>query len=443
MQRKIEGNRQAKLIREKFAEDQKALAARVDAGVSNADRFLQDPITYDRRDDAVVDYDTGEITPGRALMFSRQAEDQVKGSKKADVETIVKDLISDWENAPRIEVVQSISELPPDVQQQIKRENVNPKGLYVTKTKDVFLIADNLVNRTDTIMTAVHEAIGHFGMRSILGDRRDAVMREIYKGNKEVRDAVDEFRKSNPKMSLELAVEEVMAEMAYTSLQKYYSKKRLETSKPLRQLMQIIRRVLSQFPGIRMNAVSDLDVMELIANASRFVRKGEIKYDRFTEGKVREEAPTKKESEGVGLLKSPDTREANFKRWFGDSKVVDKDGKPLVIYRGLIGENEDALNAEGRKGYASFGSSSPYVASSYGNPDIDWNETGAVLPVYIKADRLIEFPVTEDRNGVRRFDKFEFDRRARSLKPSEVLVARQVIDIGPRASVRLDTDKLY
>jgi hypothetical protein len=295
VQRRIEGNRQAKLLREKFAADQKALATRVDAGVSNADRFLQDPTTYDRRDDAVVDYDTGEVTPGRALMFSRQAEEKVKGSKKADVEAIVKDLISDWENAPRIEVVQSISELPPDVQQQIKREGVNPKGLYVTKTKDVFLIADNLVNRTDTIMTAVHEAIGHFGMRSILGDKRDAVMREIYKGNKEVRDAVDELRKGDPKMSLELAVEEVMAEMAYTSLQKYYSKKRLETSKPLRQLMQIIRRVLSQFPGIRMNAVSDLDVMELIANASRFVRKGEIKYDRFTEGKVREAAPTKKE----------------------------------------------------------------------------------------------------------------------------------------------------
>lgn len=33
-------------------------------------------------------------------------------------------------------------------------------------------------------------------------------------------------------------------------------------------------------------------------------------------------------------IKSPDTPE--FKRWFGNSKVVDKDGKPLVVYHGSV-----------------------------------------------------------------------------------------------------------
>ena len=137
------------------------------------------------------------------------------------------------------------------------------------------------------------------------------------------------------------------------------------------------------------------------------------------------------------------TESPKFKRWFGDSKVVDAEGRPLVIYRGINTNNEAALNAEAREGYAAFGSSSPYVANSYANPDVTFGGEGSVMPLYIKADKLIEFPVRVDSYGSRKFDMFEFDRRAQSLPPGEVLVARQVIDIGPRANVGVDPKKLY
>ena len=133
-----------------------------------------------------------------------------------------------------------------------------------------------------------------------------------------------------------------------------------------------------------------------------------------------------------------------FKNWFGDSKVVDADGAPVVVYRGLVGnENipEGALRGEGREGYASFGSTSPYVAASYGNPPqtIFPSMVGAITPLYIKADKVIEFPTKA--NG--RFDMFEFDRRAQQLKPGEVLVARQVYDSGPRVNLEVDPKQLY
>ena len=142
------------------------------------------------------------------------------------------------------------------------------------------------------------------------------------------------------------------------------------------------------------------------------------------------------------------TNTPEFKRWFGDSKVVDGNGNPLVVYRGVVGLEkngiaEGALNAEARKGYAAFGSSSPYVASSYANPEADFEETGAVTPLYIKADKLIEFPVTVDKYGSRRFNYFEMDRRAQALPAGTVLVARQVVDIGPRAKSSVDPEKLY
>jgi hypothetical protein len=137
-----------------------------------------------------------------------------------------------------------------------------------------------------------------------------------------------------------------------------------------------------------------------------------------------------------------------FKRWFGDSKVVDEQGRPLVIYRGVRGgENiaEGALNGEARGGYASFGSDSPYVANTYGTPDFEWGESGALTPLYVKADRLIEFPVQERADGTRTFSKTEFDRRAQALRPGEVLVARQVLDLGPnsRQAYQVDKEKKY
>lgn len=66
------------------------------------------------------------------------------------------------------------------------------------------------------------------------------------------------------------------------------------------------------------------------------------------------------------------TETAEFKRWFGDSKVVDGDGRPLVVYHGtandieqfdplLLGGNTKAKSAKS----AFFFASSPTVASGY------------------------------------------------------------------------------
>lgn len=67
-----------------------------------------------------------------------------------------------------------------------------------------------------------------------------------------------------------------------------------------------------------------------------------------------------------------------FKKWFGDSKVVDKDGKPLVVYHGInahvySGGSIEAFITQGERG-GSFFSSSENVANQYGE---------AVYPVYL------------------------------------------------------------
>jgi hypothetical protein len=127
------------------------------------------------------------------------------------------------------------------------------------------------------------------------------------------------------------------------------------------------------------------------------------------------------------------TAKPAVKKWFGNSKAVDSKGEPLVLYRGLVGGQVDPFS--GRSGYAIFTSDNPYIASSYsGDPTAEFGVAeGVVYPMYAKVDTVVEFPL--DRNGM--FDKFEFDKRAKTLKPGEALVARNVMDTGPRMSSKM------
>ena len=130
--------------------------------------------------------------------------------------------------------------------------------------------------------------------------------------------------------------------------------------------------------------------------------------------------------------------------WFGDSKVVDKTGEPLVLYRGLSGSSTEgfpdaALAGEPRSGYATFLSDNPKVAGSYADISGQFGSSGAIVPFYVKADEVIEFHNTrENEHG--HFDMFEFDRQAKNLRPGQVLVARNVRDSGPHASLEADPD---
>jgi len=79
------------------------------------------------------------------------------------------------------------------------------------------------------------------------------------------------------------------------------------------------------------------------------------------------------------LRSAPTTPE--FKRWFGDSKVVDKDGKPLVVYHGTKAF-DDYSEKEGEAisqfaGIPNWFAEEPYTASGYAGAQ------GTMYPAYL------------------------------------------------------------
>ena len=121
--------------------------------------------------------------------------------------------------------------------------------------------------------------------------------------------------------------------------------------------------------------------------------------------------------------------------------------KPFVpvLYRGVSNKNlSEEQKVSAREGYNLFATQNRDVAASYSGAE------GEIVPIKVDASEVLEFPVETRRNPLtgteyRNFDKLEFDRRAAQLKPGQVLVARNVQDMGPRLDTSVyapDTEQL-
>ena len=268
----------------------------------------------------------------------------------------------------------------------------------------------------------LHEVGEHYGLKGMLGERVYNNLLDTIAKNAQrdpvIKEAIDHVARNYPELKDNPAqfAREVVARVGETA----------PTHTVWRRIVAGVKNFLVKM-GLMKN-LNARDIQDLIQHSLRTAMKRDI------------EAPKR----GVESNKAQTATPA-FKKWFGNSKVVDKQGNPLVIYRGTYTNNEGALNAEAREGYAAFGSDNPYISNTYANPDATFGGEGSVLPLYIKADKLIEFPVTVSRfdPNLRMFDKFEFDRRAQRLNPGEVLVARQVNDTGPRANLSVDPGRKF
>lgn len=123
---------------------------------------------------------------------------------------------------------------------------------------------------------------------------------------------------------------------------------------------------------------------------------------RLRSGKVVTVAPFERRGDAAAAPQAsadhaPQTDTPEFRRWFGDSKVVDAGGKPLVVYHGSYADiDEFDPSMSGSSGFSSADGAieftdDPYVASHYAGASDQYarvsDEAGAVYPVYLKIER--------------------------------------------------------
>jgi hypothetical protein len=84
-----------------------------------------------------------------------------------------------------------------------------------------------------------------------------------------------------------------------------------------------------------------------------------------------------------------------FKRWFGDSKVVDENGEPLVVYHGTADDvSVFGLSRNGALGGGIYFTDASFAAGKFADRSAVERPNGSagrnVIPVFLKAERLLD-----------------------------------------------------
>ena len=91
-----------------------------------------------------------------------------KGMQADDVIKATARLRNRWSGTNKINVVQSIDHLPSGLRERtLRSDGSDIEGLYDPKTKQVYLIADNIRSSERAVWVAIHETVGHGGIRML------------------------------------------------------------------------------------------------------------------------------------------------------------------------------------------------------------------------------------------------------------------------------------
>ena len=327
--------------------------------------------------------------------------------KAADITAALAPILKAWPNAPTVKVVQSVTDLPAGIRTQMLLQGIKPGQVQAVFTPNdevgimndereskpstalgpdgsnphnsslVYLVADNLSSVEEAQQKLLHETVTHFGVRAVLDPasfEKTMLQADLFYINK--RGA--EYRKIIKTYGFDrltregriAAAEEMIAHEAESGA----------TSTMLDRIIAAVREFLRK-AGFQLG-LADAEIRELLARAVRFLEGGPGGGRR---------------AEGAMFAAAPAVETAAFKRWFGGSKVVNEDGKPLVVYHGTRNSFDTFRNGiyEG----PIFFSTSPEFASKFAG-DVEITDPyvpehlkkgyPSVMPAYLKIEKLFD-----------------------------------------------------
>lgn len=357
----------------------------------------------------------GQFSPTNPDIRYTRASDLVsnqavvtKQSRKAQVEKRAKKVMANWKNAPKLEVYadgKAIEQAYPEVQfRSIERV----PGLYFDGK--VIINAAHPSNSSDANLETMilHESIGHHGLNHIINDQAKAQGKDIhleygtlmqsvfdrYKDSGQMEYlAKTYFGKDVANLSLEEQIEmgeEYIAHTAQTGVQDKW------IDRVYTKIREILRKI-----GFQMK-MADAELRAIIGRSARFVMDGPERVQMRT-------------ALAPSMMMDPNSTVANqieseaFKKWFGDSKVVDEKGEPLTVYHGTSSDFDtfqprnkavDTLFEKDFENDVYFFSNNPETASQYAEST---GMNGAnIIPVKLS----MENPYIIDRGGKGYRDSF-------------------------------------
>jgi N12 class adenine-specific DNA methylase/predicted RNA methylase len=359
------------------------------------------------------------------------------------VENIARQITGKWKNVGVIEVVQSQDELPDVVwtSGNFNRHTSIIRGVFISGWKSdrrIILVADNIENRKQLTHTILEETLGHDGIRQTLGKDYDTFLYDVYNDYAEGIEPVAAHYKLDTKKRkdrIEATDEWLAKQIAGDAL----------PAKVWARIVRLFRQFLRKIDPHVTYTVNE--IKDLARNA---IKKG-VKENQGQNIGVNEFAVSARFSIDKAMKSIRDN--PNFRKWFGKSKTIDKDGNPIVFYHGTSYDfsefdpkastiYKDAKNAMFFTSKASVADS--YLPSAFYTPDQKtvkkaYSSGSNIMPVYIK----MENPMVVDYfgGGYKEGQYLEYIKEAKKDKKDGVIFTN-VRDVGVMSTGRPESSHI-
>lgn len=306
---------------------------------------------------------TRETDDGNVALFSRSATGAARSTlNRGDVEQIAVGLVTEATVARRF-VFSSWEELPQPIKDRAAAQGAKPGEIKAVHWRGkTYLVDRRFADARDVERVIFHEYYAHYGLRQQYGkDLHRKLLRAWAKsgGTKGVRamaaaqgfniDHYIEGAKQDKELTEAqrrvLVMDELLAHMA-------------ESTGSLKRLIQEWYGAVRDW--LRANGWAELAKLEAADLA--FMLRGARQAAQQADGEAVRGQPLFQRTESA-----TQTATAAFKTWFGDSKVVDKQAEPKILYHGT-GEDFTVFD-QGRSGSSTRHSTAPLGIFMTGDRD--------------------------------------------------------------------------
>lgn len=227
---------------------------------------------YDNLFEVIETRDSGD---GNVALFSREGYRRTPGFMGdtltvEQAEQIRNELMQDWKGAPDVIIRNDIDQFPPGLQAAIRMAGAehNMRGVFWNDT--VYLLASRIPDRMRMEQVLLHEVVGHYGLRKMLGGDLDRVLDQIWlaHGGKTRADFI--IRRYFPDGSFDANNKEHRHEIAEELIAHLAEQNRGQTL--VQRAVAIIRNGLRKL-GFKLEFTLD-DIVNLIHGARRTVERG-------------------------------------------------------------------------------------------------------------------------------------------------------------------------
>jgi len=165
---------------------------------------------------------------------------------------------------PPLHVLETVAKAPEALKRDIRALGGERDTAGAWHNGEVYLFAENLRNPEHAAWVILHEGT-HHGLRGMWGRSLDPLLMNLYLRNKSLRQAAEEQRVRNRKLSVVQATEEALANMGADNIpQSVWA-----------QIVAWVKRALRGM-GVRLR-LTDADVRDLVARALRYVKNPQDK----------------------------------------------------------------------------------------------------------------------------------------------------------------------